>query len=468
MPNSFETDLISEVLTGEPAMRASKWRFGVFDLDLDNRELRKRGLRVKIQQKPLQILRLLIAQAGKFVSRAQLAKQLWPDLHVNFDRSLNTAMNSLRRALGDGPDNPRFIETRPGLGYRFIAPVEAIQELPDIRGIFSNAGDPAKSYSGAHHDYLRGRYFQDRMTEEDLGKSVAYFEAALATDPNSARACAGLADTYVLFAQLGIMAAKEAHTRAKEFAAAALRIDDSIAEAHLAMATVKRSQEWDWKGADAFYRRALALRPDYPHAHRLYAGYFSALDRHEESRQAMRRAQQLDPLSLVINADAAWHHYLARNYQDAMEQAWRTLALEPRFAPAQLALGLAYQQMGMLEEAVVELNNARVCSTNGAIAVAALANAYAAAGDRQRAQELLREVDEASASRHVPAYCFALMYSGLGDSSSAVRWLEQSAADRDVWLAWLGVEPRFDSLRAQGRLDGLLDTLRLNRRHAAY
>ena len=122
MPREF-----AEELSYKEEMR--RLRFGVFDLDMQNRELRRRGLRVKLQQKPLQILHLLLTQAGKFVTRGQLAHYLWPDLHVNFDRSLNTAVNSLRRALGDSPENPRFIETRAGLGYRFIAPVESIEEL---------------------------------------------------------------------------------------------------------------------------------------------------------------------------------------------------------------------------------------------------------------------------------------------------------------------------------------------------
>jgi len=466
MPNSFEADLISEVLTGETALLSPRWRFGVYELDLESRELRKRGLRVKIQQKPFQILRLLIARAGKFVSRAQLARHLWPDLHVNFDHSLNTAINSLRRALGDGPDNPRFIETRAGLGYRFIAPVEPIQDAGEVR---RSAGrlDLARSNSGAFHDYLKGRYFQDKMTEEDLGKSIAYFESALAADPNCAHASAGLADTFGLFAQLGIMQAKDAYTRAKEFAASALRIDSSIAEAHLAMAGVKRNHEWDWTGAEAFYRRALALKPDHAAGHRLYAGLLAACGRHAESLESISRAQQIDPLSLVIHADAAWNRYVARDYEGAMEQAWRTLALEPRFAPAQLALGLAYQQMGMLDEAIVELNNARVCSTNGLPAIAALANAYAAAGDRARSEELLSEMAAAASIRHVPAYCFALMRSGLGDARGAVQWLEKAAADREVWVTWMAVEPRFDSLRSQGLLDGQLDALRLTQRSAA-
>src|SRR5580693_102579 len=182
-------------ITEELMYRGEKGRlrFGVFDLDVQNRELRRRGLRVKLQQKPLKILHLLLTQAGRFVTRGQLAHYLWPDLHVNFDRSLNTAINTLRRTLGDSPENPRFIETRAGLGYRFIAPVEHIEEPPAS----DRAGQSERAYSGnvdAYHDYLKGRYFQNKMTEEDLRRSVAYFEAALATEPGCALAYTGLAD----------------------------------------------------------------------------------------------------------------------------------------------------------------------------------------------------------------------------------------------------------------------------------
>ncbi len=429
MSNEFAEELISNT-------EKRKLRFGVFDLDMANRELRRRGLRVKLQQKPFQILHLLLAQAGKFVTRGQLARHLWPDLHVNFDRSLNTAVNSLRRALGDSPENPRFIETRAGLGYRFIAPVKPIEE----------GGAPASVpgpnfetvYTGnveAYHDYLKGRYFQNKMTEEDLSKSVAYFEAALATDPDCALALAGLADTYSLLALLGILPAKEAHGRAREFIGAALRIDGKLPEAHATLGSLKKLHEWDWEGAEASYRSALALKPNCAHARRMYAALLSTLARHQEATREIHLAQQLDPLSLIVNAEAAWGLYMARDFQGATEQAWRTLAMEPRFAPAQHALGLACQQMGMLEEAIVEFQNARVCSANHPATLAALGHAYAIAGERRPAEELLHELEHQSHNRHVSAYWLALIHAGLGESRVAVTWLEKARDDRDVWLA---------------------------------
>ncbi|HLK20001.1 MAG TPA: winged helix-turn-helix domain-containing protein [Bryobacteraceae bacterium] len=448
-------DLANEVSSrGE----IGRLRFGVFDLDTQNRELRRRGLRVKLQQKPFQILHLLLSRAGKFVSRGQLAQHLWPDLHVNFDRSLNTAVNSLRRALGDSPENPRFIETRAGLGYRFIAQVEFIEEEPSN----NHATQVERVYAGnvdAYHDYLKGRYFQNKMTEEDLRRSVGYFEAALAAEPDCALAYAGLADTYSLLAYLGILTAKEAYQKASGFIASALRIDGQLAEAHTGLGGLKKSYEWDWAGAEAAYRQALSLKPNDAHARRMYASLLSALERHPEAMQELRRAQQLDPLSLVINAEAAWALYMARDFQGAVDQAWRTLAMEPRFAPAQHALGLAYQQMGMLEDAIIEFQNARVCSSDHPAAIAALCHAYAAAGQRSEAEELLGELQAHSRNRHVSAYWVALMHVGLGDDLNAVRCLKEALDDRDVWLVWLAAEPRFQRLRSSGRLDDLLTAI---------
>lgn len=436
----------------------SRVRFGIFDLDTQSRELRRRGLRVKLQQKPFQILHLLLTRAGKFVSRGQLARHLWPDLHVNFDRSLNTAVNSLRRALGDSPENPRFIETRAGLGYRFIAQVEFLEEQPSS----GRAMQTEQVYAGnidAYHDYLKGRYFQNKMTEEDLRRSVGYFEAALAAEPECALAYAGLADTYSLLAYLGILTAKEAYQRATEFLASALRIDGQLAEAHTGLGGVKKSYEWDWAGSEASYRAALSLKPNDAHARRMYASLLSAMERHPEAIQEIRKAQQLDPLSLAINAEAAWGLYMARDFQGAVDQAWRTLAMEPRYAPAQHALGLAYQQMGMLEDAIIEFQNARVCSSNHPAAAAALCHSYAAVGEKSEAEGLLRELEAHSRNRHVSAYWVALMYVGLGDDTQAVQCLRRAFEDRDVWLVWLAAEPRFQRLRSSGRLDELLSAI---------
>jgi DNA-binding winged helix-turn-helix (wHTH) protein len=255
-------------------------QFGAFEVNLRERELRKFGLRVKLQQKPFQILHRLLETPGEFVSREELAGVLWPDSHVLFDRSLNTAVNALRRALGDAGRNPRFIESRQGSGYRFIAQVEHIQTGQASIGVRSQ-----RRSTEAYRDYLKGRYFSNKPTAEDLHKSIAHFESALARDPGYALAYAGLADTYIQFAFQGMLPAQESFAHAKKFAEAALRIDDHLAETHTSIAGVRRYCDWDWNGAEAAYRRALELNGDDPRAHRLYADYLSTMGR---SREALR------------------------------------------------------------------------------------------------------------------------------------------------------------------------------------
>ncbi|MGA2746887.1 MAG: winged helix-turn-helix domain-containing protein [Candidatus Sulfotelmatobacter sp.] len=431
-----------ELSNGVISMRV---QFGVFEVNLRERELRKFGVRVKLQQKPFQILHRLLKTPGEFVSREELARVLWPDLHVLFDRSLNTAVNALRRALGDAGRNPRFIESRQGLGYKFIAQVEHIQ-----------TGRSQRRGTEAHRDYLKGRYFSNKLTAEDLHKSVAHFKSALARDPGFALAYTGLADTYIQFAFQGMLPAQESFAQAKKFAEAALRIDDHLAEVHTSMAGVKRYCDWDWTGAEAAYRRALELNTNDPHAHRLYADYLSTMGRSEEALREIRAAQELDPLSLVINMEMAWILYIARDFQESAEQSWKTLAMEPRFAPAQNTLGLAYQQLGMIEEAIVELDNARACSGEHPAAQAALAHALAIAGKRAEAGILMQQLEGMSRTRNAAWYWLAIVNTALGAGDAAFESLHRAYENREAWLVWLKVEPRYDPLREDDRFDHLL------------
>lgn len=432
---------------------SSRVRFGVFEVNLRERELRKFGLRIKLQQKPFQILQCLLESPGEFVGREDLARVLWPDLHVLFDRSLNTAVNALRRALGDTGRNPRFIESRQGLGYRFIGQAEHIQAEQRTQ----------RRNTEAHRDYLKGRYFSNKLTPEDLHKSAAHFESALARDPGYALAYTGLADTYIQFAFQGMLPAKECFTHAKKFAEAALRIDEHLAETQTSIAGVKRYCDWDWTGAEAAYRRALELNINDPRAHRLYADYLSTMGRSKEALQEISAAQELDPLSLVINMEMAWILYIARDFQGAAEQSWRTLAMEPRYAPAQNTLGLAYQQLGMIEEAIVELDNARACSGDHPVAQAALAHALASADRKAEAEALLEQLKN---TRHVSWYWLAIVHAALGAEEAAMDSLHEACKNREAWLVWLRVEPRFDPLRQDARFDrlsrqiGLIDKIR--------
>ena len=251
--------------------------FGPFEVDFENRELRKHGIRIKLQRKPFQILEFLLQRRGQLVLRTDLAQLLWPGMHVSFDRSLNTAVNALRRALGDTSRNARFIETRTGLGYMFMGPVKVVhgagsaQPEAGIQVVRSNAAG-----AEAPQDCLKGRYFCHKLTEEDLHKGVAHFNAALAQNSNCAFAYAGLADAYCLSALLNMAPAGEIYPRAKEMALNALSARQDLGDAHAALASVKRLFEWDWAGAEAEYLTALVLSSNCAMTHQQYGAYLAA------------------------------------------------------------------------------------------------------------------------------------------------------------------------------------------------
>lgn len=441
----------------------SRFRFGAFEINPRERELRKFGLRVRLQQKPFQILERLLRTPGECVAREELARLLWPDLHVLFDRSLNTAVNALRRALGDSGRNPRFIETRAGLGYVFIAPVEQVAKpaaAPRVRAAQTNPAH--RGNVEAYQEYLKGRYFASKMTGGDIRKSIAYFESALTHDANFALAYAGLADTWSLAAFDGLLPSQECFSRAGEWAEAALRIDDLLSEAHTSLAVVRQFRDWDWAGAASSHQRALKLDPSGAAAHRHYAQYLSSMGRIEDALKEITVAQELDPLSLVINMEVARILFISRDFSGAAEQSWKTLAIEPRFVPAQNTLGLAYEQLGMIEEAIVELDNARVCSENHPAAVAALARGFAIAGRLREAEESMADLKRMSRTRHISPYWFSMVYAGLGEFDLALESLEQAYQEHDAWLVWLKIEPRFDPLRRYAQFEELLRRIGLS------
>jgi tetratricopeptide (TPR) repeat protein len=290
---------------------------------------------------------------------------------------------------------------------------------------------------------------------------VAHFNAALAHDPNCAFAYAGLADAYCLSAILNMAAPGEIYPRAKEMALKALHARQDLGDAHAALATVKRLFEWDWAGAEAEYLTALVLSSNAPMIHQAYGAHMAATGKTEEALRELRRSEEIDPLSAMVNVGVAWGLYVARDFQGASEQSWKVLAMEPKFGAAQYTLGLAYAQMGLTEDAIVELSNARTCAGEQPAVLAALAHVYACAGEAHEAAKMLGELENLSQRRYVSPYWLALVYTGLGDPVCALELLGRAYAQRDVWLTWLGVEPRFDALRTEPVFQELLRSVGL-------
>jgi serine/threonine protein kinase/Tfp pilus assembly protein PilF len=306
----------------------------------------------------------------------------------------------------------------------------------------------------AYQLYLKGLYSWNKRTEEGVNKGIEYFQQAIEKDPSYALAYASLADCYDLLGGLLYLPPKEALTRGKAAVVKALEIDDTLAEAHTMLASIRATYDWDWVGAEREYQRAIELNPSYATAHQRYSLHLMNMGRTEESLAEIKRALELDPVSLSINTSLGWRLHFARRYEQAIEQYRKTLEMDSTFGPAHFYLGQAYEQKGMYEEAIAEFHKAINFSRGQA--VAALGHAYAMSGKRREARKVLYELEEQSKRRYISPYGMALIYTGLGEKDQAFAWLQRACEDHSFGLNHLKVEPSLDSLRSDSRFRDLL------------
>lgn len=555
-------------------------RFGAFEINLEARELRKSGLRLRLEEKPMQILEMLLERPGHVVTRKSLKEKLWPDTTVNFEFGLNTAVNKLRLALGDSADNPRFVETVPKRGYRFIAvmdgasiaiaapetPIDAsvavlpfhnasgaqeIEYLCDgiteaiIHGLSQNQnvrvlawntvrrfkghevdpcaagkslqvhsvlmgkveqtsgglafnaelvaaetgwriwghrsscsvanllelqseitrevaaklhphpGEPSRQAPPARHtenpqayaDYLKARYHVQRLSEDALGESITYFQLAIEKDPKFALAHAGLAETYVLLAFSCAYSPNEMIPLARKAAEKALSLDDHLAQAHAALAGVLKVGDRDWPGAEREYLRCLELNPNDADAHRTFGDFLCAMGRADEASLEIHKAQELDPLSLLIGVEAAWNSYMRRDFLRARDHSLKVLEMQHEFPAALHILGLACEQLGDTSEAIAAFERASVLTGSHQTIRASMAHLHARQGRREAAGEILAELRRAASQQYISPYFIALVHAAMAENRQAIEWLEKAMTEHDVWLVWLNCEPRWDSLR---------------------
>ena len=311
----------------------------------------------------------------------------------------------------------------------------------------------------AYHAYLRGRYCWNKRTEEGLKKSIEYFRQAIEMEPTYALAYAGLADAYTVLGSFGIsaLAPCEAFPRAKEAAARALEIDETLAEAHASLANSLAYYDWDWAEAHREFARAFELKPGCTTAHHWYGLiYLTSMGRLDEAFAEIKRAHELEPLSLSINTDFGFLPYLMRRYDQAIDAYRKALELDQNFVYTHWKLGLAYEQKAMYEEAIAEFQKAIALSGGSAQAVVLLGHAYAVSGRQQEALQVLDELRELSKRRYVSSYRVAAIHLGLGETERAFAWLERAVEERDAWLVWLKVDPVLDALRPDPRFTDLV------------
>jgi TolB-like protein/DNA-binding winged helix-turn-helix (wHTH) protein/Tfp pilus assembly protein PilF len=314
----------------------------------------------------------------------------------------------------------------------------------------------------AYQSFLKGRFFWNKRTAEGLKIALAYFNQAIEEDPKYAPAYSGLADTYSLLGdwQYAAMTPKEALPKAKASAIRALELDNALGEAHNSLAFCLDGFDWDIKSAGMEFQRAIALNPGYATAHHWYAWHLSLLGRYDEAIAEMRKAQDLDPLSLIINADLAELLVLAHSYDESIRQSRKTIEMDPNFALAHNQLAQAYLQKHMNDEAVAELRKAAQLSGESPTVMANLARAYVATGKKIDAIKILNDLTKRSNATYSHASEIAVIYAALGDKDQAINWLEKGYEER--FNPGVLLRPGLDPLRSDPRFQDLARRVGLN------
>ena len=307
----------------------------------------------------------------------------------------------------------------------------------------------------AYEAYLKGRYFWNKRTGDGLKKAIEYFTVATEKDPNYAQAYAGLANSYALSGdwEYGILSPQDASLEAKAAATKALDLDDTLGEAHTSRAFALDLYDWDWSTAETEYRRAIALNPGYATAHHWYAWHLMVIGRTDEGILELRKAESLDPLSLIIRADLADALCIARRYDESVQQSERTLEMDPNFAIGHYELGQAFVQKQMYSEAIAEFQRAIELAGDNAAFNSNLAYAYAVSGRRSDALKIAQDLETRASASSAADSNIALIYVGLGDNDKAMIWLNKAYQAR--FNPSILLRPAFDPLRSDARFQDL-------------
>lgn len=317
----------------------------------------------------------------------------------------------------------------------------------------------AKRYTDnteAYQLYLKGRHFWGKFTDEGLRRSIEFFEEAIAVDPAYALAYTGLASAYTVLAVNGHIAPKDGRPKAKDAVEKALELDDTLAWAQQCRGAFKLFFEWDWRGAEADFKRAIALDPNLTEPHELYSYLLSEQGRFEEALAQLKKAQDLNPIA--INIGSAYGDTLrqARRYDEAIEALKKTREMDSNDFFLRYTLGLAYAQKGLFEQATEEMQQATVLSGNATRILSGLGQVYGLSGKRVDAMRVISELQQTSKQRYVSPLYIAMVFASLGEKDNAFAWLESAYADRAPWLVELGIEPVWDKLRPDPRFSDLL------------
>jgi DNA-binding winged helix-turn-helix (wHTH) protein/tetratricopeptide (TPR) repeat protein len=482
-------------------------RFGVFEADLRAGELRRSGVKVRIQDLPFRALAVLLSRPNEVVTREELRQALWPgDVFVDFDRGISSAIKRLRDALGDVADNPVFIETIERRGYRWIGPVQGAElsaeaevesngvfggravALPPAHGsprwrfilvlpvlallfaawIFrpsyrsAKAGSttqPASFSSSAslpHHAanreaeefYLKGRYYWEKRTPDSLNKAVDSFMQAIVHDPGYAPAYVGLADCYNLLREYTVMPASEAYPRALAAAKRAVELDGQSSEAHAALAFASFFGMWDAATADREFRRALELNPNNAIAHHWYATYLQCLRRYPESLTEIERAQALEPASKSVLADKGNILFNAGRLRDAISLLKQMEENEPDFISPHRYLKEIYLLTADYPHYLGEARSEAVLmhDSSALAVVEATEKGFAAGGGKGMLKSLRQQQTKLYERGLLSPYFLAVTCTLQGNKQEALRYLKTVYDQHADGMAPIETDHAFDNL----------------------
>jgi DNA-binding winged helix-turn-helix (wHTH) protein/TolB-like protein/Tfp pilus assembly protein PilF len=307
----------------------------------------------------------------------------------------------------------------------------------------------------AYEAFMRGRYFLSKRTEEATKKAIDYFQEAIRLDTEYAEAYAGVADSYILYGLFNWMPVSSSFPQGRSYAIKALGLDNTLAEAYVALGFIGMFYDWNWAEAEKNFKRAIEINPNYVTSHHWFAYVLTFLERFEEALTEIRRAREIDPFSVVINADEAAILCYARRYDEAIERGQKALEMDTNLAHTHSHLGWAYEQKQMYDEAIAFLQRAYDLDPIP-LRLAQLGRAYAAAGEKEKSVNILLQLEELSKKTYVPAYYVAELCATLGDEDRAFAFLERAYKERDPGMMALKVRPGFNNLRSSPRYKDLL------------
>ncbi|MGQ0714887.1 MAG: BTAD domain-containing putative transcriptional regulator [Gemmatimonadaceae bacterium] len=348
---------------------------------------------------------------------------------------------------------------------RKLEDVFAIQEeisrsiVETLKGTLVGRDSAATARRGtdleAYNLYMKGRFAWYRRAEEPLTSAAAYFAQAVDKDSTYALAHAGLADAHAIRGFYDYRAPREAFPQAERAARRAMALDSSLVQPYATLGYVALYHDWDWARAEEWLTRAIDVGPRYSTAHQWYANFLTVRARFDEAERAMRRAQEIDPLSLIASAAHGWLLYYAGDFERAAEQCRLTLELDPEYAVALLWRGWALQELGRQPEALALLERAVSLTDRSTLFVASLARGHALAGDTAVAVALVRELETRAARDYVSSYELAKIHLALGARDRALDLLERAYEERSHSMVFLGIDPQLRPLHGAPRFERL-------------